>query len=80
MTHGSLLNNIHDMEDTHQLCHTRVSVSVVVSCLYNYILSCGIHKKNKISRYDSDSDDLWVETNIDVSDIADKDYLFKVCI
>ena len=44
------------------------------------ILSCGIHKKNKISRYDSDSDDLWVETNIDVSDIADKDYLFKVCI
>ena len=44
------------------------------------ILSCGIHKKNKISRYDADSDDVWVETDIDVSDIADERYLFKVYI
>ena len=44
------------------------------------ILSCGIHKKNKISRYDPDSDDVWVETNIDVSDIEDECYLFKVDI
>ena len=44
------------------------------------ILSCGIHKKNKISRYDADSDDVWVETDIDVSDIADSRYLFKVYI
>ena len=43
------------------------------------ILSCGIHK-NKISRYDPDSDDLWVETDIDVSDIADQCYLFKVYV
>ena len=42
------------------------------------ILSCGIHKKNKISRYDPDSDDVWVETNIDVRDISDGSYLFKV--
>ena len=38
------------------------------------ILSCGIHKKNKISRYDADG---WVETDIDVSDIEDECYLFK---
>ena len=44
------------------------------------ILSCGIHKKNKISRYDADSDDVWVETDIDVSDIEDESYLFKVYI
>ena len=44
------------------------------------ILSCGIHKKNKISRYDADSDDVWVETDIDVSNIASGSYLFKVCI
>ena len=44
------------------------------------ILSCGIHKKNKISRYDPDSDDVWVETDIDVSDIADQRYLFKVYV
>ena len=43
------------------------------------ILSCGIHK-NKISRYDPDSDDVWVETGIDVSDIANGCYLFKVHI
>ena len=42
------------------------------------ILSCGIHKENKISRYDADSDDVWVETDIDFSDIADGSYLFKV--
>ena len=42
------------------------------------ILSCGIHKENKISRYDPDSDDVWVETDIDVSDIEDECYLFKV--
>ena len=41
------------------------------------ILSCGIHK-NKISRYDADSDDVWVETDIDVSDIEHERYLFKV--
>ena len=44
------------------------------------ILSCGNHKKNKISRYDADSDDVWVVTDIDVSDIAGRRYLFKVCI
>ena len=44
------------------------------------ILSCGIHKNNKISRYDADSDDVWVETDIDVSDISDGCYLFKVYI
>ena len=44
------------------------------------ILSCGIHKFNKISRYDPDSDDVWAETDIDVSDIADERYLFKVYI
>ena len=43
------------------------------------ILSCGIHK-NKISRYDPDSDDVWVKINIDVSDIEDGRYLFKVYI
>ena len=42
------------------------------------ILSCGIHKKNKILRYDADSDDVWVETDIDVSDIAGGRYLFIV--
>ena len=42
------------------------------------ILSCGIHKKNKISRYDADSDDVWVETDIDVSDIEDERSLFRV--
>ena len=44
------------------------------------ILSCGIHKMNKISRYDPDCDDVWVETDIDVSDIEDGRYLFKVYI
>ena len=44
------------------------------------ILSCGIHKENKISRYDADSDDVWVETDIDVCDIEYGFYLFKVCI
>ena len=44
------------------------------------ILSCGIHEENKISRYDADSDDVWVETEIDVSDIEDECLLFKVCI
>ena len=44
------------------------------------ILSCGIHKENKISRYDADSDDVWVETDIDVSGIEDGCYLFKVYI
>ena len=42
------------------------------------ILSCGIHKKNKISRYDADSDNVWVKTDINVSDIEDVCYLFKV--
>ena len=41
------------------------------------ILSCGIHE-NKILRYDADSDDVWVETDIEVRDIAAKRYLFKV--
>ena len=41
------------------------------------IVSCGIHKVDKISRYDADSDDVWVETDIDVSDIANGRYLFK---
>ena len=44
------------------------------------ILTCGIHKKNKISRYGADSDDVWVETDIDVSDIANECYLFKLYI
>ena len=44
------------------------------------ILSCGIHKQNKISRYDADNDDVWTETDIDVSDIEDASYLFKVYI
>ena len=44
------------------------------------ILSCGIHKKNKISRYDADNDDVWVETDIDVSDIENEYCLFKVYI
>ena len=44
------------------------------------ILSCGIHKKNKISRYDPDSDNVWVETDIDVSDMAGERYLFNVYI
>ena len=44
------------------------------------ILSCGIHNENRISRYDADSDDVWVETDIDVSDIAAEYYLFKVYI
>ena len=44
------------------------------------ILSFRIHKKNKISRYDADSDDVWVVTDIDVSDIASECYLFKVYI
>ena len=44
------------------------------------ILSCGIHKKNKISRYDADSDDVWVDTDINVSDIEDESYLFKIYI
>ena len=44
------------------------------------ILSFRIHKENKISRYDADSDDVWVETDIDVSDISDGRYLFKVYI
>ena len=43
-------------------------------------LSCGIHKENKISRYDADNDDVWVETDIDVSDIVNGNYLFKVYI
>ena len=42
------------------------------------ILSCGIHNKNKISRYDADSDDVWAGTDINVSDIEDERYLFKV--
>ena len=42
------------------------------------ILSCGIHKNNKISRYDPDSDDVWVETDIDVSDIDIESKLFIV--
>ena len=44
------------------------------------ILSCGIHMKNKISRYDADSDDVWVETDIDVSDIPYGCRFFKVFI
>ena len=44
------------------------------------ILTCGIHKKNKISRYDPDSDDVWVDTDIDVSDIANNKYLYKIYI
>ena len=44
------------------------------------ILSYGIHKMNKISRYDPDCDDVWVETDIDVSDIEDGRYLFKIYI
>ena len=44
------------------------------------ILSCGIHKEDNISRYDADIDDAWVETDIDVSDIADECFLFKVYI
>ena len=42
------------------------------------ILSCGIYKENKISRYDADNDDVWAETDIDVSDIKDGRHLFKV--
>ena len=41
------------------------------------ILSCGIHK-NKISRYDPYSDDVWVETDIDVSNMAYQSHLFKL--
>ena len=44
------------------------------------ILSCGIHKKNNISQYDADSDDVWVEIDIDVSDIENGRYLFNVYI
>ena len=44
------------------------------------ILSCGIHKKNKISRYNADSDDVWVETEIDVSGMANESCLLKVYI
>ena len=44
------------------------------------ILSCGFHKKNNISRYDPDSDNVWVETDIDVSDIENVRFLFKVYI
>ena len=44
------------------------------------ILSYGIHKKNKISRYDADSDDVWIDTDIDVSDIWIERGLFKVYI
>ena len=44
------------------------------------ILSFGIHKKNKISRYDADSDEVWVKTDIDVSNIENRRYLFKVYI
>ena len=44
------------------------------------ILSCGIHKRIKISRYDADSDDVWVETDIDVSYIENESCLFKVYI
>ena len=44
------------------------------------ILSCGIHKENKISHYDADCVDVWVETDIDVSDISDRCFLFKVYI
>ena len=63
--------------------HDRVTPSghIVHASAVSYkgdILSCGIHKKNKISRYDPDSDDVWVETNIDVSDIAIESELFKV--
>ena len=42
------------------------------------ILSCGIHKENKISRYDPDSDDVWDETDIDVCDITYEQDLFIV--
>ena len=42
------------------------------------ILSCGIHKENKISRYDADSDDVWVETDIDINGIEDERFLFIV--
>ena len=42
------------------------------------ILSCGIHKENKISRYDPDSEDVWVETDIDVSGMARERYLFNI--
>ena len=42
------------------------------------ILSCGIHKKNKISRYDPDSNDVWAETDIDVSEMEDESYCFQV--
>ena len=45
-----------------------------------YILSCGIHKKNKISLYDPDSDDVWVEIDINVKDIANESCLIKVYI
>ena len=44
------------------------------------ILLCGIHKENEISRYDADSDDVWVETDIDVNNIGHTCYLFKVRI
>ena len=44
------------------------------------ILSCGIHKEYMISRYDADSDDVWVETDINVSGIENGRYLFKVSI
>ena len=43
------------------------------------ILSCGVHKE-KISPYDPDSDDVWVETGIDISDITFEKFLFKVYI
>ena len=42
------------------------------------ILSCGIHKENKISRYDPDSKDVWVETDIDVSGMANGSKLFNI--
>ena len=42
------------------------------------IISNGIHKENTISRYDADSDDVWVETDIDVSDTSYNNYVFKL--
>ena len=42
------------------------------------IVACGIHKENIVSSYNPESDELWEETDINVSDIMDEQYLFKI--
>ena len=54
-------------------CGAHLSVNVSYK---GDILACGTHKKkNKILRYDPDSD-VWVRTDIDISDIKDPLYFF----